>query len=57
MSGYTQKTLDPGRGLGTDADFLQKPFEPDLLLRKVRKMLDALGKQGGGAAPGVSSST
>jgi CheY-like chemotaxis protein len=40
MSGYTDDAICPHRVLGPDAHFLQKPFTPDVLARKVREVLD-----------------
>ena len=41
MSGYVGSALDVQGWLGTRAAFLQKPFSPDLLARKLREVLDA----------------
>ncbi len=46
VSGYALKALAPDGGLDGHAQFLQKPFELDALLRKVREMLDAAGGAG-----------
>jgi two-component system cell cycle sensor histidine kinase/response regulator CckA len=40
MSGYTDKAIVHRGILGADAPFIQKPFAPDALLRKVREVLD-----------------
>jgi FixJ family two-component response regulator len=40
MSGYAGSALDVQDWLGTRAAFLQKPFSPDLLARKLREVLD-----------------
>ena len=41
MSGYVGSALDVQDWLGKRAAFLQKPFSPDLLARKLRAVLDA----------------
>jgi CheY-like chemotaxis protein len=41
MSGYIGGALDVQDWPGTRAAFLQKPFSPDLLARKLREVLDA----------------
>ena len=40
MSGYTDDVLAYRGDLGEDIDFLQKPFAPDVLARKVREVLE-----------------
>ena len=40
MSGYVGSALDMQDWPGTRATFLQKPFAPDLLARKLREVLD-----------------
>lgn len=46
MSGYSDDTLLRREGLPVGADFLQKPFTPEALSRKVREVLDkAAGPQ------------
>ncbi|MBI5709521.1 MAG: PAS domain S-box protein [Candidatus Eisenbacteria bacterium] len=40
-SGYTDRGVVESGTLGGDAAFLQKPFTPDSLARKVRELLDA----------------
>jgi nitrogen-specific signal transduction histidine kinase/CheY-like chemotaxis protein len=40
MSGYTDATAPRQGGLGSDAAFIQKPFAPNALARKVREVLD-----------------
>ena len=40
MSGYSDDTLLRQEGLPSGADFLQKPFTPEALAGKVRKVLD-----------------
>jgi CheY-like chemotaxis protein len=41
MSGYTREVIDSHGALNPGLAFLQKPFSPDLLLSKVRELLDA----------------
>jgi PAS domain S-box-containing protein len=40
MSGYTEDTVPRGDLLGRDLAFLQKPFTPEALARRVREVLD-----------------
>jgi two-component system, cell cycle sensor histidine kinase and response regulator CckA len=40
VSGYADQALVQSERLGTEMPFLQKPFTPDALLRKVREILD-----------------
>jgi CheY-like chemotaxis protein len=40
MSGYTDETIEPHGVLEPDVAFLQKPFSPMILARKVRAVLD-----------------
>jgi two-component system, cell cycle sensor histidine kinase and response regulator CckA len=40
MSGYTDGALSPDEVFPEDAAFLQKPFTPDVLARKVREVLE-----------------
>jgi CheY-like chemotaxis protein len=40
MSGYTDDAISHHQVLSPDAHFLQKPFTPDVLARKVREVLD-----------------
>ncbi len=40
ISGYASDVLDEGCGIASDVSFLQKPFTPHELLRKVRQTLD-----------------
>jgi two-component system, cell cycle sensor histidine kinase and response regulator CckA len=40
ISGYADQTAAQSGQLGTETPFLQKPFTPDALLRKVRETLD-----------------
>jgi hypothetical protein len=40
MSGYTDDALGQHGVLDPGTAFLQKPFEPDALARKVREVLD-----------------
>jgi len=41
ISGYTSDALDRRNMLEPNTAFLQKPFTPDTLARRVRAMLDA----------------
>jgi CheY-like chemotaxis protein len=52
ISGYTDHGVDP-RTLGERVAFLQKPFQPAALARKVRELLDrgAAGRQARRAVP------
>lgn len=40
MSGYTNNALDHSGSVEMGGSFLQKPFTPDVLLRKIREVLD-----------------
>jgi hypothetical protein len=40
MSGYTDDAIVQNDMLGRDRPFIQKPFTPEALLRKVRWVLD-----------------
>jgi hypothetical protein len=55
MSGYADDAAVRQRGVPEGSSFLQKPFTPDALVRKVRELLDgrpALAGQGDEPAPG-----
>jgi two-component system, cell cycle sensor histidine kinase and response regulator CckA len=55
ISGYTDDALAHRGVIGTDVAFLEKPFTPDSLLRKIRETLDAPRKRRrppGGAGSG-----
>jgi PAS domain S-box-containing protein len=41
MSGYTNTAIVQNRVLGRDTPFIQKPFTSEMLLRKVRSVLDS----------------
>ena len=45
MSGYTDDVIAYHGDLGPDTDFLQKPFAPEALTRKVREVLDRDGRR------------
>lgn len=47
VSGYSADIMGGWRDTGTGASFLEKPFEPDALLRAVRRMLDAAAGESG----------
>ncbi len=40
MSGYTNSALTHQGAMESDRSFLQKPFSPDVLLARVREVLD-----------------
>ena len=40
MSGYSRSTMEQHGSLEGDVHFLEKPFAPDALVRKVREVLD-----------------
>ncbi len=40
VSGYVERNVGGDNGLEPGAHFLQKPFTPDALVRKVREVLD-----------------
>ncbi len=40
MSGYAANTLEQRLGMGTEAAFLQKPFTPEQLVRRVQAVLE-----------------
>jgi two-component system, cell cycle sensor histidine kinase and response regulator CckA len=46
MSGYTDDAIVHHGVLGSDMAFLQKPFNPDGVVRKVREVLDAAPRDG-----------
>jgi hypothetical protein len=41
MSGYVEYAVPLDGGLVSETNFIQKPFTPEALVRKVRKVLDA----------------
>ena len=41
MSGYTDNAIVRNGLLGESTEFLQKPFTPEELLRKLRRVIDA----------------
>jgi hypothetical protein len=43
MSGHTDEAIAHHGVLNPDVAFLQKPFSPSILARKVRDVLDGLG--------------
>jgi FixJ family two-component response regulator len=45
ISGYADQAVVQSGHLGTETPFLQKPFTPDALLRKVREILDEPRRQ------------
>jgi PAS domain S-box-containing protein len=47
MSGHTEEVLDPYRELGPVLEFVEKPFTPDTLTRKVREVLDTIPGRSG----------
>lgn len=45
MSGYTDDVIVHHGVLDEGTEFIQKPFTPDVLARKIREVLDRLGKR------------
>lgn len=41
MSGYTDKTIVDRGVLVREANFIEKPFTPESLIRKIREVLDS----------------
>jgi two-component system cell cycle sensor histidine kinase/response regulator CckA len=55
MSGYTDDAIVHHGVLGSDMAFLQKPFSPDSVVRKVREVLDAPPHARPGPRPSTGS--
>jgi two-component system cell cycle sensor histidine kinase/response regulator CckA len=55
MSGYTDDAIVHHGVLGSDMAFLQKPFSPDSVVRKVREVLDAPPSVRPGPRPSTGS--
>jgi CheY-like chemotaxis protein len=53
MSGYTDDAIIQSGVLATDVAFIQKPFTPDALAAKIRKVLDGHPARTGQPAPAV----
>jgi FixJ family two-component response regulator len=46
VSGYTDSAVIQHGLLSASAEFLEKPFPPSVLLRRIRQLLDAPGASG-----------
>jgi DNA-binding response OmpR family regulator len=46
MSGYTPEAVIERGIIAETVNYVQKPFTPDVLVRKVRAVLDANGRKG-----------
>jgi CheY-like chemotaxis protein len=54
MSGYTDDILNDNDALGAERQLLRKPFTGELLLRKVREMLDQAWPTGSTSARSIA---
>jgi len=52
LSGYPQVFVDEGGVIGDGVELLRKPFTPDLLGERVRRLLDQAAASTGGEAAG-----
>ncbi len=56
MSGYADRAAVHHAKIPEGAPFLQKPFTPDVLARKIRELLDSKGRESGsGQGPGANA--